>query len=248
MYWHLGDLPTLTPTPYELLGGHRYPLGRRGAQMYRHLGDFPRKLGEHCHAVYEYVACPPVAYPELADELWCHRYYLRNLCAERFADWPIVDHVPLLQARARPARPPARLRRAAPAAHRGPGADPHPWGARPRHRTGCSAVGGSRGRGLGRHGLRQHAPRVGAKAAASGRPRAQSGGRRKAARGRRRTEARSRAGAAGRVARGGRAQAAGDVRGGRVRRAGAGARRRRRARERGGAARRVPAPGAPLAP
>jgi len=72
--------------------------------MYRH---FPRKLGEHCHAVYEYVACPPVAYPELADELWCHRYYLRNLCAERFADWPIVDHVPLLQARARPPRRPA---------------------------------------------------------------------------------------------------------------------------------------------
>ena len=69
--------------------------------MHRHLGGFPRKLGEHCHAVYEYVACPPVGYPELANELWCHRYYLRNLCAERFADWPIVDHVPLLQARGR---------------------------------------------------------------------------------------------------------------------------------------------------
>ena len=67
--------------------------------MHRHLGKFPRKLSEHCHAAYEFVACPPVGYPELANELWCHRYYLRNLCAERFADWPIVDHVPLLQAR-----------------------------------------------------------------------------------------------------------------------------------------------------
>ncbi|KAK9822709.1 hypothetical protein WJX81_005943 [Elliptochloris bilobata] len=82
----------------ELIWTHRMRAQRLVPEMHRHLGDFPRRLGEHCHAVYEYVACPPVGYPELADELWCHRYYLRNLCAERFADWPIVDHVPLLQA------------------------------------------------------------------------------------------------------------------------------------------------------
>jgi hypothetical protein len=29
--------------------------------------------------------------------MWCHRYYLRNLCDDRFADWPIVEHIPLLQ-------------------------------------------------------------------------------------------------------------------------------------------------------
>ncbi len=69
------------------------------AQMLHHLGDFPARLAQHAHAAYEYVACPPVGYPELAQEMWCHRYYLRNLCDERFADWPIVDHVPLLQAR-----------------------------------------------------------------------------------------------------------------------------------------------------
>ncbi len=41
-----------------------------------------------------------VGYPELAEELWCHRYYLRNLCdTARFPDWPLVDHVPFLQAR-----------------------------------------------------------------------------------------------------------------------------------------------------
>ena len=41
---------------------------------------------------------PPVTYPELKDEMWCHRYYLRNLCDEiRFPSWPIVEHVEFLQ-------------------------------------------------------------------------------------------------------------------------------------------------------
>lgn len=66
-------------------------------QMHQHLGNFPRRLAQHAHAVYEYVACPPVGYPELTEEMWCHRYYLRNLCDDRFSDWPIVDHIPLLQ-------------------------------------------------------------------------------------------------------------------------------------------------------
>ena len=69
-------------------------------QMYNHIGDLPRKLPEHNTAVYDYAACPPITYPELQDEMWCHRYYLRNLCdVERFPDWPIVDHVPFLQVR-----------------------------------------------------------------------------------------------------------------------------------------------------
>ena len=34
-------------------------------QMLRHLGDFPRRLREHCHQVYEYTPCPPVGYPEI---------------------------------------------------------------------------------------------------------------------------------------------------------------------------------------
>lgn len=41
---------------------------------------------------------PPVTYPELQDEMWCHRYYLRNLCDEiRFPEWPLVEHVEFLQ-------------------------------------------------------------------------------------------------------------------------------------------------------
>lgn len=67
-------------------------------QVLQHLGDFPQKLSQHCHSLYEYAPMPPVTYPELRDEMWCHRYYLRNLCDEiRFRDWPIVEHVEFLQ-------------------------------------------------------------------------------------------------------------------------------------------------------
>lgn len=67
-------------------------------QVLQHLGDFPQKLSQHCHALYDYAPMPPVTYPELRDEMWCHRYYLRNLCDEiRFPNWPIVEHVEFLQ-------------------------------------------------------------------------------------------------------------------------------------------------------
>ena len=72
-------------------------------QMLHHIGNLPQKLGQRNHTIYDYVDCPPVSYPELADEMWCHRYYLRNLCnTERFGAWTIVDHVPFLQARLSP--------------------------------------------------------------------------------------------------------------------------------------------------
>lgn len=68
------------------------------SQVLQHLGDFPQKLPQHCHSLYEYAPMPPVTYPELRDEMWCHRYYLRNLCDEiRFPNWPIVEHVEFLQ-------------------------------------------------------------------------------------------------------------------------------------------------------
>ena len=66
--------------------------------MLHHIGNLPQKLAQRNHTVFDYVDCPPVSYPELTDEMWCHRYYLRNLCnTERFGDWNIVDHVPFLQ-------------------------------------------------------------------------------------------------------------------------------------------------------
>ncbi|KAL0040215.1 hypothetical protein WJX77_000548 [Trebouxia sp. C0004] len=83
----------------ELLWTHRMRAQRLVPQMHQHVGELAQRLGQFCHKVWEYVACPPMAYPELAEEMWCHRYYLRNLCdEEQFPNWPIVDHVQFLQA------------------------------------------------------------------------------------------------------------------------------------------------------
>ncbi|KAK9807966.1 hypothetical protein WJX73_008492 [Symbiochloris irregularis] len=83
----------------ELVWTHRMRAQVLVPQMYNHMGDLPRRLPQHNTALYDYVDCPPIAYTELQNELWCHRYYLRNLCdVERFPEWPIVDHVPFLQA------------------------------------------------------------------------------------------------------------------------------------------------------
>ena len=82
----------------ELVWTHLMRAQRLVPQMHQHLGELSQRLGQHCHKVWEYVACPPMKYPELAEEMWCHRYYLRNLCDEdRFPNWPIVDHVLFLQ-------------------------------------------------------------------------------------------------------------------------------------------------------
>ncbi|GMH45130.1 hypothetical protein BSKO_13087 [Bryopsis sp. KO-2023] len=82
----------------EVIWTHNMRGQRLVTQMLHHLGDFPHRLAECYHLVYEYTPLPPVGYPEIEDEIWCHRYYLRNLCDEmRFKDWEIVDHVPFLQ-------------------------------------------------------------------------------------------------------------------------------------------------------
>lgn len=83
----------------EVIWTHRMRGQRLVPQMLRHIGDLPRRLAECGATVYDYTPCPPVGYPEIAEEVWCHRYYLRHLCDEsKFPDWPLVDHVPFLQA------------------------------------------------------------------------------------------------------------------------------------------------------
>ena len=63
-----------------------------------HVGDLPPRLQANCTSRYDYCPLPRIAYPELREELFCHRYYLRHLCDEsRFAEWPIDEPVPLLQ-------------------------------------------------------------------------------------------------------------------------------------------------------
>ncbi|KAJ3681674.1 hypothetical protein LUZ60_014247 [Juncus effusus] len=82
----------------EIIWTHKMRAENLIRQVLQHLGDFPQKLSQHCHSLYDYAPMPPVTYPALKDEMWCHRYYLRNLCDEiRFPNWPIVEHVELLQ-------------------------------------------------------------------------------------------------------------------------------------------------------
>ncbi|KAL5975614.1 DnaJ subfamily C grv2 [Asimina triloba] len=82
----------------EIIWTHKMRAEHLILQVLQHLGDFPQKLSQHCHSLYDYAPMPPVTYPELRDEMWCHRYYLRNLCDEiRFPNWPIVEHVEFLQ-------------------------------------------------------------------------------------------------------------------------------------------------------
>ncbi|GAV86253.1 DnaJ domain-containing protein/DUF4339 domain-containing protein [Cephalotus follicularis] len=82
----------------EIIWTHKMRAENLICQVLQHLGDFSQKLSQHCHSLYEYAPMPPVTYPELRDEMWCHRYYLRNLCDEiRFPNWPIVEHVEFLQ-------------------------------------------------------------------------------------------------------------------------------------------------------
>ncbi|KHN10408.1 DnaJ like subfamily C member 13 [Glycine soja] len=82
----------------EIIWTHKMRAENLIRQVLQHLGDFPQKLSQHCHVLYDYAPMPPVTYPELRDEMWCHRYYLRNLCDDiRFPNWPIVEHVEFLQ-------------------------------------------------------------------------------------------------------------------------------------------------------
>lgn len=82
----------------EIIWTHKMRADNLIHQVLQHLGDFPQKLSQHCHCLYDYAPMPPVTYPELRDEMWCHRYYLRNLCDEiLFPNWPIVEHVEFLQ-------------------------------------------------------------------------------------------------------------------------------------------------------
>jgi len=82
----------------EVVWTHQMRFTRLLPQMLAHVGDTSKVLEQHNRAVYEYTPVPPVGYPELDTEVWCHRYYLRNLCdVETFPRWPIAEHVELLQ-------------------------------------------------------------------------------------------------------------------------------------------------------
>ena len=67
----------------------------------QHLATLRGRLVQNIATRYdlEFAPIPSVNYPELEQELWCHNYYLRNLCDEiRFPEWPISEPVELLKA------------------------------------------------------------------------------------------------------------------------------------------------------
>ena len=60
----------------------------------QHLGDFPLRIFQNNSTEYEYCPMPGVAYKRLEKEIFCHNYYLQNLCDEiRFPDWPICEPI-----------------------------------------------------------------------------------------------------------------------------------------------------------
>ncbi|GIL47629.1 hypothetical protein Vafri_4396, partial [Volvox africanus] len=82
----------------ELIWTHAMRRGRLLPALSSHLGDLPLRLAQRCGTLWDYSPLPPLSYPELEGELYCHRYYLRHLAdTVRFPSWPLVDHVPLLQ-------------------------------------------------------------------------------------------------------------------------------------------------------
>ncbi|XLS79785.1 hypothetical protein HN51_064010 [Arachis hypogaea] len=59
----------------EIIWTHKMRAENLIRQVLQHLGDFPQKLSQYCHVLYDYAPMPPVTYPELRDEMWCHHYY-----------------------------------------------------------------------------------------------------------------------------------------------------------------------------
>ena len=67
--------------------------------IHQHLGDFPLRLFQNNSTEYEYCPMPGVAYKRLEKEIFCHNYYINNLCDEiRFPDWPIAEPVEVFRA------------------------------------------------------------------------------------------------------------------------------------------------------
>lgn len=65
----------------------------------QHLGDFPQRLWQNTTTEYDYCPIPGIAFKRLEREIFCHNYYLHNLCDEaRFPDWPVAEPVELFRA------------------------------------------------------------------------------------------------------------------------------------------------------
>ncbi|KRX48642.1 DnaJ -like protein subfamily C member 13 [Trichinella murrelli] len=72
----------------------RYLIGKIAA----HVCDFTVRLPSNVKTLYCYCPLPKINYAQLENEMFCHIYYLRNLCdRDRFPNWTIVNPVEFLQ-------------------------------------------------------------------------------------------------------------------------------------------------------
>jgi DnaJ homolog subfamily C member 13 len=72
------------------LASRRYMIERIAV----HVSDFSTRLSSNVRALYRYCPIPPIEYPQLKEELFCHFYYLRHLTDEqRFPNWTIREPV-----------------------------------------------------------------------------------------------------------------------------------------------------------
>jgi DnaJ family protein C protein 13 len=64
----------------------------------QHLGDFPYRLRQNPATPYEWCPLPPIQYAHLRNEVYCHNYYIRNICDEmRYPGWPIAEPAEVLR-------------------------------------------------------------------------------------------------------------------------------------------------------
>ena len=68
-------------------------------EISRHISDFTCLLRENVLAEYDYIPLlSPIQYAELQEEVWCHNFYLQNLCnLDVFPDWPIYEPFEVLR-------------------------------------------------------------------------------------------------------------------------------------------------------
>lgn len=65
----------------------------------QHLGDFPDRLRQNTMTEFEYIPMPGVSYKQLRGEIFCHNFYLRNLCDEsKFPNVQIGEPVEVFRA------------------------------------------------------------------------------------------------------------------------------------------------------
>eukprot|EP01134_Creolimax_fragrantissima_P008258 CFRG8258T1 len=63
-----------------------------------HLSEYSPRLKSNTQAPYQHCPIASIQYSELQNELFCGRYYLRNLCnMSKYKDWPIDNHIELLR-------------------------------------------------------------------------------------------------------------------------------------------------------